>query len=200
MYFPQSLTFPNADFRETLSHESAHFMKKHVVAKGPDDEVNIIGAGFSRYGKHLNNIYEESNAEFFSLFCADDNIVHRTPYGEQLSFTIALLKRFSQVKGIESVDAFKKLFKANAIRDFSFQRELVEVFGTETVKAFNNFSWWEQSMSSFNSNTSESGMTPERLAELGGFNEEFTALRAATKRGEEISLPGLKGTFKASNR
>lgn len=91
------------------------------------------------------------------------------------------------------------MFKANAARDFSFQREMVEVFGTEAVKAFNNFSWWERSALAGNRKGSELEMTPEKLAELGGFNEDFSTLKAAMNQGQEIALPGMKGTFKSTS-
>lgn len=85
IYLPANLTFPNTGFRETLSHETAHFMKKYVLArKGPGGEIGFVGSGFYKYGKHLNDIYEEANAELFTAFCADDNIVRKTPYDNKL--------------------------------------------------------------------------------------------------------------------
>lgn len=196
------MSFPNKILDRTVYHETEHFLRKHIFKKGTKgnlklDEGSIerVGVGFVRKtSRGDKDLFEEATAELFACYCVDDDVVIATPYPEEVCFAVALLEKFAEKKGIKGIEAFKKLVKANITRDFSFQRELVEVFGREAVKEFNNFEWWEAKAVSV---PEEERLHPEKLADIGGFREEYDSLKKAINEGQFVTLSGMRGVFRS---
>lgn len=198
----RSMSFPNELLDRAVYHETEHFLRKHIFKKGTKgnlklDEASIetVGVGFVRNtSRGHKDLFEEATAELFALYCLNDDVVIATSYAEEVCFVAALLKKFADKKGVEGIEAFKKLVKANITRDFSFQRELVEVFGKEAVKEFNNFEWWEAKAVSV---PEEERLHPEKLADLGGFREEYDNFKKAINEGQFVTLSGMRGAFRS---
>ncbi len=194
--------------QEVFFHELAHFATRFVLQKDMNGSIVENRFGFDREfvkpkekrsnssrrktGTHkfTKGIYSEPLADLFMLYCADrPDKVFDSEYVYEDCFMIALLEEFSRRKGIGSFEAFKKMFAAGARIDFGFQKELVDVFGIEFVRNFNNLI----TESNFGANHQSSPEEYWELADLGEFFLDFSLLLRQITTGEGIRFSGLPG-------
>lgn len=188
-------------------HELSHFITKRVLKVDNIEEVGrkkrkvkLYAAGFTRFpihdkpllslkdlfeGRRPKGIFEDGLSDLFALYCMDQEITIESNYNVQLPFMMALLKRYAKLRNISSLDAFKRVFKAKATRDFTFQKELVELFGTTAVKDLNNL---EIQFSHIRDHTEV-----ERVAREFGIIDEYNELRQSMNSGQELTFEGMTG-------
>lgn len=185
IHIPSQIEFPSTEFKRVFFHESSHFIKRVVLGKSKRfNGVVTFGGGFvtSKGGA-----YEEGNAELFSLFCLEDDAELDTCYPKEVCFLTSILKKFAREKGLDPLEVYKRFARANITRDFGFQGELVDVFGTQAVRGFNNF-WFDEP---YKPEISES----ERML----FGDEFCDLYTAYQEGQLIAFPGMDGGFRKAS-
>lgn len=179
-------------------HEVGHFITDQVVgsANGYQEHYGSIKlrsfsdgfdltkkAGFKRRG-----VFGEGLATLFGRDCKNDPKVTRTPYTEHLPFLIAFLESLAQKDSIEPVAAYRELFRANATRDFAFQKKVVDYFGIQTAKGINRIAMVDDHLDR---------RVLENVAQSGGFQERYTFLQKKIDNGGIIILPGLNGGFES---
>lgn len=182
-----------------LYHELGHAVVKQVVEIGDNEqEPSLWQDGFDksirdntryRAGRYQHrDIYGESLANLFSLLCLDKENVDSEvgPYPLPTAFMSSFLIKFSEGLNISPLEGLKQMLKAHISRDFSFQRKVVDTFGTDFARKLNRLSGttWE---------TRDSLNVLDGLAEEGGFVENF---RGLLRSGEGIEYPGIKTKMK----
>lgn len=128
---------------------------------------------------------DKLQADLFALYCLDENVSIETPYNLQVPFMIAMLNRYAQARNVTPLDAFKRAFRAKAERDFTFQRELTEIFGTQTIRDLNNV---EIEFSHI-----ANPQNLDKVAQEGGFFDDYIHLRDTMNEGKPIKMRGMTG-------
>lgn len=190
--------------KQLYLHEISHFVTRRVIKATKQEgkkkaDLKTYSAGFTRFsmsekpldmknifeGRRPKGIFEEGLSDLFALYCLDENVSIETPYNLQVPFMIAVLNKYARARNISPLVAFQRAFRAKAERDFTFQRELVNVFGIQTIRDLNNV---EIEFSHI--------ANPEdlmKVAQEGGFFEDYINLRDALNDGKPIRLGGVKG-------
>jgi len=207
------LTGPNGEFIEwsipetmqttepkavsKLFHELSHFVTQRVIKlKKKGSKVTRFSSqsiGFLRdredtlrFGKR--GPFEEGPAELFTLYCFDNKDAQiSTVYRLQVPFTIAWLTKFAEKRNITPMEAFAKFYTAKTHQDYSFYKDLVDVFGVDMVRKLNNVRIRQSEI-----------IKPEELdevAKLGEFGKEYEGLLSDLDQGHGISFPGMRGTI-----
>lgn len=202
VYMPRGSTLANLEVQAALYHEIGHFVTA-VVIEGKEGSKNYsyIARGFDKNARNLKEygidairgLFEEPLQELFALYCTDDDaLVLPSSYRLRVPFMISLLEEYTRRKNEDPSMMFKKVYRANALRDFSLQRELVKVFGGDFVRRLNTIL--------VVNHAGDMGMSEgidaeflKNLAERGKFSLPYAALQQSFDQGGLISYPGLKG-------
>lgn len=182
----EGMDMSNSQAQHAFYHELSHLITK-VVCHYND----IIAYGFDRIPEESitnRGIWGEGLADIFAAYCSETEV--KTPYVAEVSFSIALIEDFSAKLGITPLEGFAQMFKAQVTRDFSFQRRLRNLYGTQFVREFNN-------VETFMSQALRDEI--ESLAELGGFYENYRTNLQRLETERAITFEGLKGIITKSN-
>lgn len=195
-----SSKFSDPETHFAFFHEISHIIASTILKSSEDNGFSTSIEGFTREGKGkrggpLQNLqlglglWEEWQADLFAIYCLDQSKI-KTPYYHEDAFGVALIKNFALKKDIDERNAFADFFRARVTQDFSFQGELVKMYGTDFVKALNNV----ETLPVF-------GISPRgsirHVAELGGFQSSYNSLLEKIKY-DSISLDGLSSSLAAS--
>jgi hypothetical protein len=170
-------------------HEALHFLVKVVVEpqpRGDDIEPRLIASGLHRPTPPGDDrpigIPLEGLADLFASFCRDD--IHYCIYILDDAFDIALIANFATRSKITPLDALKKFFRANILRDFSLQKELLTAFGSENVRYLNRIQrpLWEP----------DYPLVLEDVATKLGFQKDYIEIRQKLTEGKTVNLPGTQ--------
>jgi hypothetical protein len=189
------------DNEKIFYHEASHFLARSSVRRSLYDEEDhyLFDDGFGRggdvmapssVGGNMNRgIWEEGPADIFAAFCAEDQI--STVYPGRVALYIALTKDLSEKlsirdgEEISEIETFALLLRSHTQRDFSFQRVLRDIYGTDFVKKINNIHI-------------DYGSTVERddilsVVSLGGLSAGFMQELNALTTSSGAALEGLDG-------
>lgn len=192
---PKWMGIDTQSFQKTYYHEASHFAGSRVlrIPEAENDNPQLVAFGFNRTDQTNNwkakGINSEPLAELFSLYCVGENQVIETPYSLQVPFYIGLIQSYADHSDKTFLATFADFYKANAERDFSFQKKLVDIYGTEFVKDFNNIV-----TSGFMGVLSRGSLL--QLAEKGGFLPNYMALQEQIDNQIIIPIPDLDGGIK----
>lgn len=191
---PKSYKMEQTQCKFVFLHELAHFITKQMyTGKKPSGENAlhpvIMGSGFDRTIKRDTTmedmgIYEEALCELFALYSIDEAEEYPIAYPVQTAFIMSLIDEFAVKNSITSFEGFKTLFKGHISRDFSFQKKLVDTFGTEAVRNINNISTNQPS--------------PTQIAEIAhkcGFRDKYVELLRAFEKRVPVTFDQIKARF-----
>ncbi len=201
-YLPSGYPLTDSEYQATLLHEISHFVTPVVLktttttSSSQDVVLETVAKGFDREPAVYTDergIFEEGLADLFALFVLnkEDLTIPLAPESiDRTIFTMALLKEFAKRSGISPVEVFIKIFKGKVLRDYSAQKELVDIFGTNVIRGINN-------IDTFYGEFDDKDKT-EEIAKQGGFLDEYKNLRNDLAAGRIISFPGIQGHFKGN--
>lgn len=187
LWLPAGESIETPVFELNFHHEASHLAIPAVLgahyettAFGFDRVVRVSAGKHGRVVKR--GIYGEPLSELFAWFCMDYEAELPIHYFDQVALMIPMLERFAAANRISPLDAFCRAYKALVLRDFSFQAELISVFGTEAVKGFNNYQDFV-GMDNLSCLTS--------LADMAGLGDRYRQIQQLPREGV-ITFPGMK--------
>ncbi len=177
-------------YTRVITKADPDYSPTYLVERGYDRKA-IGFDGMNEEGE-FRGMYSGALADLFALFSLHTftNYSRRhtevsTVYDNGAAFLVALITTYAQQTGTEPLVVFKRLFKAHALRDFSIQHELAEVFGSETITAINRLE-----PGGFFSPNSKSC---QQAAEQGNFLKKYLSLREKIHSGGLLRFPGIHG-------
>lgn len=203
---PQGMKITHPEAQHVFYHEVSHLIPRRVIKRNPfsiskEDRIVLRARGFTRslglFGDAEAGVWEEPLAELYALFCQNKNLEIATGYAVETAFMLAFIKKFADKKdNLTPFEAFKLVYRGNALRDFIVQKELVEVFGPQLVRELND---------------AVPGGTPvileeyysqfAEIAHMGGFYDRYNSLKQTLDAGGTIQvskiIPEIKGEIKA---
>lgn len=191
-----------SEIEKVECHEIAHFIAPIVIAlydrdQFKDYEAKAIGFDTFHDVKRVRmGMYNEPLADLFALFCLDRDDEMTVVYTLQVAFMVAFLKKMGELTGRGALGEFKRLFKANIERDFSIQKEVLELFGKHGRHVIRGINTVE--VNGIYNDTDIDMVNLRRIAIRGNFGAEYMRLQKNILEGKPIQFPGMKGTMRSS--
>jgi hypothetical protein len=176
-------------YTRVITKPGPHYYSAFLVERG----YTLKAVGLDEIeGEEYRGIYSDALADLFALSTIHSFVASGAPsiemstiFDSGAAFLVALLITYAQKTGTTSLAAFKRLFKAHALRDFSLQTELANVFGSETMAAINSL----EPVSPYG----PSSKTYQQVAARGKFLHKYLSLREKIHSGGLLPFPGIPG-------
>lgn len=185
---------------DVFYHELCHFISgevvtvtnhpsKHRIYQAQGDKFRQqLFRGFQRVTDEetvpLRGIPEEGIPDLFAAFCIEGLVV--SVYNIQSPFMVTFITDYASKKGVSAMQAFTAIIQANVCRDYTFQKDLVAVYGRAFVRKLNNLGH-TYGGEGFREAISD-------LANVGGFQTAYENCRKDFNLGKPITFEGLKGS------
>jgi hypothetical protein len=161
-------------------------------------------------------VYEEGLSDLFMLYCMDTPIQRESPYTTHAPFILSFIQRIAELEGKTEKEVFFELFKAETLKDYSYQGHLVSLFdklqgedwaeasslGTTIMRMLNNI----VVRTALNGKVAGERSTIhidreqyeilEQIAEFGGFKDRLhhnMEMMNSTAPDGGIGIDGIKG-------